>query len=253
MPLDEFLALNPGFNRPAVTTPGQTFIVPADRASRFEARLAETLRSGQGWRTHTVEAGERLEGIAEQYGLTLAQLRQLNGLGAQGQVGSGHALLVPDGVDPSSALEASRLLPFAGAASRQQGLKLSTGGTAPASASPGREAQLRFNTAKASPLGFANKTESARPGKAGTGKPESTRGSKRAKADARASTGRQTAGRAAERKAVPDKASGKLRTGKAAASKSTAREAAPARNKPAQGRGKTAPLAGMHKASKPAR
>src|SRR5690606_12054868 len=35
MPLEEFIALNPGFNRPAVTMPGQTFIVPTDRAEQL--------------------------------------------------------------------------------------------------------------------------------------------------------------------------------------------------------------------------
>ena len=155
MPLDEFLALNPGFNRPAITTPGHTFVVPADRASRFEARLAETLHSGSGWRTHTVEPGEGLDAIAAQYGLTVTQLRQLNGLGTQGQVGAGHALLVPDGIDPTGALEASRLLPFAGAALRQQGLRLNRNSDS-ADSGGGRDPQLRLNATKVAPINLSS-------------------------------------------------------------------------------------------------
>lgn len=167
MPLDEFLALNPGFNRPAITTPGHTFVVPADRAGRFEARLAETLRSGSAWRTHTVEPGEKLDTIAEQYGLTIAQLRQLNGLGAQGGVSAGQSLLVPDGIDPSGALEASRLLPFAGVVARQQGLKLSGSADAPANSS-GRDPQLRFKGEKEPSIGLS----SPRLGRASAGRQE---------------------------------------------------------------------------------
>lgn len=128
MPLDEFLALNPGFNRPAITTPGQTFIVPTDRAERLEEGLAELERSGKGWRMHTVRAGESLDALARQHGLTPAQLRRLNGLAAGATPRPGHALLVPDGVEPEGALEVSALLPFANAAPSRQGLKLKPAG-----------------------------------------------------------------------------------------------------------------------------
>ena len=128
MPLDEFLALNPGFNRPAITTPGQTFIVPTDRAERLEEGLAELERSGKGWRMHTVRAGESIDALARQHGLTPAQLRRLNGLAAGATPRPGHALLVPDGVEPEGALEVSALLPFANAAPSRQGLKLKPAG-----------------------------------------------------------------------------------------------------------------------------
>lgn len=150
MSLPEFLALNPGFNRPAITSPGQTFIVPAERARNFEDKLAEALESGQLWRTHTLEPGERLEAVAERHGLTVAQLRQLNGLGTQGQVGAGHGLLVPDGIDPSGALEASRLLPFSGAGLRQQGLKLGRKAETGLSGA-GRDPRLKFGVNRAVP------------------------------------------------------------------------------------------------------
>ncbi len=124
MPLDEFLALNPGFNRPAITLPGQSFVVPTDRAEQLEEGLAELARSGKGWRMHVLTAGERLEAVAARHGLSLAQLRKLNGLTPASKPGAGHALLVPDGVEPEGALEVSQLLPFAAAVARQPGLKL---------------------------------------------------------------------------------------------------------------------------------
>lgn len=231
MPLDEFLALNPGFNRPAVTTPGHTFVVPADRASRFEARIAETLRDGQGWRTHTVEPGERMDAIAEQYGLTLAQLRQLNGLGAQGSVGAGHALLVPDGIDPSGALEASRMLPFAAAAARQPGLRMSSTSEAAAiGVSAGREARLRFNPAKPPAIGLNARSDSERGVKATTEKAGSKRGAKAAQATPKEK--QATAKSPGQRKAVADSRSAK------APAKA---DVAAARNKPARSKGTQAP------------
>ncbi|MBN8441700.1 MAG: transglycosylase SLT domain-containing protein [Thauera sp.] len=243
MPLDEFLALNPGFNRPAITTPGHTFVVPADRASRFEARMAETLRAGQGWRTHTVEPGERLDAIAEQYGLSLVQLRQLNGLGAQGVVGAGHALLVPDGIDPSGALEASRLLPFAAAAVRQPSLRMSAApDTAASSASPGREARLRFNPARPSAIGLSARSDEGRTARAaadrqaGNGRgAKAAQGAPKGKASMAKSPG--------ERKTTPDK-----RVAKAPAKA----DAAAARSKPVPSKGPQA-AAQKPKTNKPSR
>ena len=129
MPLNEFLALNPSFNRPAITTPGQTFIVPTDRAEQLQAGLAELDDDDRGWRMHMLEAGETLAAVAARHGLSTAELLKLNGLAAGSQLGAGYALLVPDGVDPDGALEVSGLLPLAAAVVRQPGLKLNPPGT----------------------------------------------------------------------------------------------------------------------------
>ncbi len=128
MPLDEFLALNPGFNRPAVTTPGQSFIVPTDRAEQLQTGLAELDDEERGWRMHVLEADESLATVAARHGLSTAELLKLNALAAGSQPGPGYALLVPDGVDPDGALEVSGLLPLAAAVVRQPGLRLTPPG-----------------------------------------------------------------------------------------------------------------------------
>ncbi|MFB1029632.1 MAG: transglycosylase SLT domain-containing protein, partial [Thauera sp.] len=99
MPLDEFLALNPSFNRPAVTTPGQIFIVPTDRAEQLQQGLAELDEDDGEWRMHVMAAGETLEAVAARHGLSSAELRKLNGLGPGSRPGEGYSLLVPDGID----------------------------------------------------------------------------------------------------------------------------------------------------------
>ncbi|MDA0234243.1 MAG: transglycosylase SLT domain-containing protein [Proteobacteria bacterium] len=143
MPLEEFIALNPGFNRPAVTMPGQTFIVPTDRAEQLRQGLAELDDDDGDWRMHVMAAGERIDAVAARHGLSAAELRKLNGLAPGSEPGEGYSLLVPDGVDPDGALEVSSLLPFAAAAARQPGLKLSTSST--------RSGEPRLKTAKAKP------------------------------------------------------------------------------------------------------
>ncbi len=110
MPLDEFIALNPSYKRPAIAEES-TLIVPVDRAERFQLRLAEHEQNGKLWRTHELQRGETLASVAQTYGLSLTQLYALNGLNARSRVGAGYALLVPDGVDPDDALDAVRLIP----------------------------------------------------------------------------------------------------------------------------------------------
>lgn len=117
MPLDEFMALNPGYNRPAIARP-DTLVIPVDRAERFQLRLEEHQRTGLRWKTHELRRGETLAAVARDFGLSLKELQQLNGLDARSRVGAGYTLLVPDGADPDGALAASRLIPRAAATDR---------------------------------------------------------------------------------------------------------------------------------------
>ncbi|WP_425532209.1 transglycosylase SLT domain-containing protein [Aromatoleum anaerobium] len=102
MPLDEFLALNPSHNRPAVTE-GSALVVPVDRAEQFQLRLAEHQRNGTQWRTYELQRGETLASVARDFGLSLNQLYQINRLDARSRVSPGYSLLVPEGVDPGTA------------------------------------------------------------------------------------------------------------------------------------------------------
>ncbi|QDF97413.1 lytic transglycosylase [Azoarcus sp. DD4] len=111
MSIEEFVALNPGFNRPVITGTGQTLIVPVDRAPHVEMRLSEFQLAGKGWHAYELQPGEKLAEVAQRHGLSLPQLLQLNGLTPQSKTGPGYTLLVPDGIDPSGALQVARMLP----------------------------------------------------------------------------------------------------------------------------------------------
>ncbi len=200
MSLEEFLALNPGYNRPAITSPGQTLVVPADRASSFEARLGEFALSGKGWRTHDLEPGEKLNTIADRHGLTLAQLMQLNGLASGSRLSAGHTLLVPDGIDPSGALAISRLLPANSRLSSPPAVKLNT------SAVPSKKAKTPAKaTAKSSKrVSNAAKTPAKTPTRATQPATKSTAKTKPAPT-AKSATAKPTTGKSAAAKPAATK------------------------------------------------
>ncbi|HEV7477520.1 MAG TPA: transglycosylase SLT domain-containing protein, partial [Burkholderiales bacterium] len=73
MPVDEFVALNPGFSRPlirAAVTP--RIVLPADKIDVFHDNLAKL---GEGslvsWMSYTPKKGETLESIAKKHGMSL--------------------------------------------------------------------------------------------------------------------------------------------------------------------------------------
>ncbi len=86
MPVEEFMALNPGFSRPLIrasVTP--RIVLPADKIDVYHANLEKHEKSLVSWKTYYAKKGETLESIAKKHGLTLAQLREVNGIAARTQ------------------------------------------------------------------------------------------------------------------------------------------------------------------------
>ena len=88
MPVEEFIALNPGFSRPlirAAMTP--RIVLPADKVDIFHENLikleGESLVS---WKTYYPKKGETFESIAKKHGLMLGQLKEVNGIGPRVRV-----------------------------------------------------------------------------------------------------------------------------------------------------------------------
>ena len=88
MPVEEFIALNPGFSRPlirAAMTP--RIVLPADKVDIFHENLikleGESLVS---WKTYYPKQGETFESIAKKHGLMLGQLKEVNGIGPRVRV-----------------------------------------------------------------------------------------------------------------------------------------------------------------------
>jgi membrane-bound lytic murein transglycosylase D len=81
MPVEEFVALNPGFSRPLIrasVTP--RLVLPADKVDVFRENLEKHEKSLVSWKTYYPKKGDTLESIAKHHGLTLSQLKEVNGI-----------------------------------------------------------------------------------------------------------------------------------------------------------------------------
>ena len=83
MDVDEFIALNPGFSRPLIrTSVAPRIVLPADKVDVFHENLEKYEdKSLVSWKTYVPQRGENLEAIAKKHGLTLGQLKEVNGIG----------------------------------------------------------------------------------------------------------------------------------------------------------------------------
>jgi membrane-bound lytic murein transglycosylase D len=99
IPMDEFIALNPAYQRPVI--PGSSkspLVLPADKIQIFRDNL--NIHEAQdkplsAWKTYTLKKGEKLDAIAARYDVSTARLKQLNSIGPRTKVGPGFTLLVP--------------------------------------------------------------------------------------------------------------------------------------------------------------
>jgi len=109
MPVEEFIALNPGFNRPIIPVAVNARIVlPADKVEVFHANLSKHDKSLVSWQTYSPKPGEKLEAIAKQFGVPVAQLREVNGINARTR-GLPSLLVVPGKGAVGSAFDSARL------------------------------------------------------------------------------------------------------------------------------------------------
>jgi membrane-bound lytic murein transglycosylase D len=82
MPVDEFSALNPAFNRPVAASGTGYFLVPTENAELFSTnlRLYQSLNGPMvSWQTVTARKGESVDVVARRYGMTGSYLRATGG------------------------------------------------------------------------------------------------------------------------------------------------------------------------------
>jgi len=97
LPLDEFKALNPQFNRPVITGNANTqILLPQSNAEKFKENLATWGRALSSWTAHTVTAArERIETIAARFGTTPEVIREVNQIPPKMHLKAGSTILVP--------------------------------------------------------------------------------------------------------------------------------------------------------------
>ncbi len=119
MPVDDFTALNPSFNRPVmVGAESSRILLPADRAETFIGNLAAYEATGQAlasWTTYSLQPSETLAQVAERAGISESALREANRIPPRFRIATGSTILIPrdetmEGDIPAAQLDASMAL-----------------------------------------------------------------------------------------------------------------------------------------------
>lgn len=94
---EEFLALNPSYDRPLINGEHENLelLLPIMAAQTFKTNLANYEKPLVNWQTYQAKRGERMDKIASKFGINLAQLRDVNDLSAQPKMKKSTTLLVP--------------------------------------------------------------------------------------------------------------------------------------------------------------
>jgi membrane-bound lytic murein transglycosylase D len=96
MPVQEFVALNPAHNRPVIKSE-TPMVIPAHKVDTFISNLEAHEGSEKplsSWQAYTLREGDRLEEVAPRFGMTLANLRSVNGINGRIKLAPGLTLLV---------------------------------------------------------------------------------------------------------------------------------------------------------------
>ena len=104
MELEEFRFLNPAHNKPVIKADGsETIVLPIDRIEAFQRNLKAHDQPFVTWQTYTLKRHDDPAAIAKKHGLTLAQLKEANGVTGRKAIVPGQTLLVPlkSGAEPN--------------------------------------------------------------------------------------------------------------------------------------------------------
>ena len=94
--LEEFRFLNPAHNKPVIKSNGsETIVLPIEKIAVFQGNLEGHSQPLVTWQTYTVKRSDQPENIAAKHGMTLAQLKQINGITGNKKIAAGQTLLVP--------------------------------------------------------------------------------------------------------------------------------------------------------------
>jgi len=94
---EEFIALNPSYDRPLINSDRENLelLLPIMAAQTFRTNLANYEKPLVNWQTYQAKRGESMDKIANKFGMNLAQLRDVNDLSAQAKMKKSTTILVP--------------------------------------------------------------------------------------------------------------------------------------------------------------
>lgn len=94
--MEEFTALNPGNNRPVILQDhAEMLLLPVDKVAIFRENLEKTDQRLVSWKSYKSKKGESFSDVANQFDISLEQLRHANGLSKYAAQSNGQTLLVP--------------------------------------------------------------------------------------------------------------------------------------------------------------
>lgn len=110
MPMEEFTALNPQFNRPVILGNAKTdLLLPQENANKFKANLKQWGSALSSWTTHTItSAREKIETLAAKFSTTPEVIRAANNIPPKMRLRAGSTILVPksdDGTNDNISIE----------------------------------------------------------------------------------------------------------------------------------------------------
>jgi membrane-bound lytic murein transglycosylase D len=105
---EEFIALNPAHNRPVILQGSNDLILlPVGKVESFRANLESYDKPLVSWQPYQPKKGERLDKLAPRFGLSLENLKSVNGISNRGDISTGQILLVPlNGEETEASFEA---------------------------------------------------------------------------------------------------------------------------------------------------
>ena len=97
LPMEEFKALNPQFNKPVIVGGTDTqILLPKSNAEKFKANLGKWTQALSSWTAHKVtSARERIETIAARFRTTPEVIREVNNIPPRMVLKAGSTVLVP--------------------------------------------------------------------------------------------------------------------------------------------------------------
>jgi len=94
--MEEFRFLNPAHSKPVINAnAAETIVLPRTKIETFQTNLERHDKPLLSWQAYTVKAGEKTHNIAARHGISVAELRQINGISSSAALKPGQALLVP--------------------------------------------------------------------------------------------------------------------------------------------------------------
>lgn len=101
---EEFTALNPAHTRPVILQDNSDLILlPIDKLNTFTENLESYDKPLVTWQSYQPKKGERLDKLAPRFGMSLENLKLVNGISRHGNISNGQTLLVPVSDEESEA------------------------------------------------------------------------------------------------------------------------------------------------------